>query len=83
MGGWFCHGFWSLAKGGFTGLLGVIASRFFLSSLVEDGLGGRLILGYQKSLPAQSILNQTAKWRVVWAIIWADYDVGYLWRTGL
>jgi hypothetical protein len=31
---------------------------FLLSSLGEDGLGGRLMLEYQKSLPAQSILTQ-------------------------
>jgi hypothetical protein len=31
-----------------------------LSPLCEDGLGGRLMLEYQKSLPAQSILTQTA-----------------------
>ena len=30
-------------------------------SLGEDGLGGRLMLGYQKSLPAQSILTQRAQ----------------------
>jgi len=33
---------------------------FFLSSLGEGVLGGRLMLGYQKSLPAQYTLTQTA-----------------------
>jgi hypothetical protein len=35
-----------------------------LSSLAEDVLGGLLILGYQKSSPAQYILTQTANTRV-------------------
>jgi hypothetical protein len=50
---------WWRSRIRFCGLaLGVV--DFLLSSLGEDGLGGRLMLEYQKSLPAQSILTQTA-----------------------
>jgi hypothetical protein len=40
--------------------LAKLRGYFFLSSLGEGVLGGRLMLGYQKSLPAQYTLTQTA-----------------------
>ena len=40
--------------------LAFLRGYFFLSSLGEGVLGGRLMLEYQKSLPAQHTLTQTA-----------------------
>ena len=40
--------------------MGFLGTDFLLSSLGKGVLGGRLMLGYQKSLPAQYTLTQTA-----------------------